>query len=208
MGFTPTESERRVTARNPRVNHSEAPFRNRGRQAQAMGLLCGLHVDSPWKVGGYMLTYRECLDLVQWLSELSRMQNKKEWGQPRTFRYWSIPAYALAHNMKKASLMKRLRELEKIARQKFPDSVPSFRKARAPLTEKEIQEMREQYLAGVDAKKLAEQFRIPASYVGRLCHNEKLQRMKESDRRREEESQIAESQPQTDSLISEEETPF
>ncbi len=123
-------------------------------------------------------------DLIQWLAELSRLQNKKAWGQPRTLRYWSIPSYALAHEMEPAALMKRLRELEKIARQKFPDSVPSSRKVRAPLTEKEIQRIRQQYLAGVDAKKLADEFRITPSHVGRLCREEKAIRAAEREKAR------------------------
>src|SRR5579864_5675477 len=63
--------------------------------------------------------------LVEWLDELKQLQNKKEWGQPRTYRYWTIPAFALARSLKPATLMKRLRELESIARQKFSDRVPS-----------------------------------------------------------------------------------
>jgi hypothetical protein len=148
--------------------------------------------------------------LVQWLGELSRLQNKKEWGQPRTYRYWSIPAYALAHKLKKASLMKRLRELEKVARQKFPDAVPSFRKARPPLTEKEIQEIRAQYLVGEDAKKLAEQFRLAPSHVGRLCREERRIRKakwEESLAKAEGEQVANVPQPQAES-ISEEESPF
>ena len=70
------------------------------------------------------------------LDALNRLQSLKAWGRPRTFRYWSAPSYALAHGLKKAALMKRLREMEKIARRLFPDSVPASRKVRLPLTEK------------------------------------------------------------------------
>jgi hypothetical protein len=140
-------------------------------------------------IGAYLDKYRHGRtlpedfkdNLEQWLSELSRLQNKQEWGQPRTLRYWSIPSYALAHDMEPAALMKRLRELEKIARQKFPDSVPSSRKVRAPLTEKEIQKIRQQYLAGVDAKKLADEFRITPAHIGRLCREQKEMRAAERE---------------------------
>ncbi len=115
-------------------------------------------------------------DLVCWLDDLSSIQNKKEWGQPRTYRYWAVPSYALAHRMEPAALMKRLREMEKIAKQLFPDSVPSSRKQRQRLTEEDKQKIRQRYLAGEDCKTLAEEFRIPAAHVGLLCREEKAMR--------------------------------
>jgi hypothetical protein len=116
--------------------------------------------------------------IVQTLGDLSRIHNKAEWGQPRTKRYWSIPAYALAHKMKRATLMKWLRELEAVAKEQFPDSVPSSRKRRA-LTEEDKQKIRQRYLAGEDCKNLAEEFRITAGHVGLICCDEKEQRDKE-----------------------------
>jgi len=118
-------------------------------------------------------------DLVMWLDALSRIQNKKAWGQPRTYRYWSVPAYALEHKMEPAALMKRLREMEKLAARLFPDSVPSSRKPRPQLTDDEKQKIRQRYLAGEDCKKLAEEFRLPPARVGLLCREEKALRNEE-----------------------------
>jgi len=118
-------------------------------------------------------------DLVMWLDDLSRIQNKKAWGQPRTYRYWSVPAYARAHNMEPPALMKRLREMEKFAVQLFTDSVPTSRKPRPQLTDDEKQKIRQRYLAGEDCKKLAEEFRLTLSHVGQLCRKEREARDKE-----------------------------
>jgi len=118
-------------------------------------------------------------DLVMWLGDLSRIQNKKRWDQPRTYRYWSVPAYALAHKMEPAALMKRLREMEKLAAQLFPDNVPSSRKPRPRLTEDEVQKIRQRYLAGEDCKKLAKEFRLTPARVGLLCREEKAARNEE-----------------------------
>ncbi len=108
------------------------------------------------------------------MADLSKLQNKKRWGQPRTYRYWSAPAYALDNGfVEPATLMKYLRELENVAKQLFPDSVPSSRRARPPLTDDEKREIRKRYLAGEDAKALAKDFRIPPSHVGLLCVKEK-----------------------------------
>jgi hypothetical protein len=120
-------------------------------------------------------------ELEIWLNQLSRSQNKAPWGHPRTYRYWTIPAYALANGLEQATLMKRLRELEKIARQEFPDRVPYSRKKRSPLAEIEIQEIKARYLSGVDAKDLADEFSITASQVGRICREEKAIRSKERE---------------------------
>ena len=70
-------------------------------------------------------------------------------------------------------LMKRLREMEKLAAQLFPDSVPSSRKPRPKLTDDEKQKIRQRYLAGEDCKKLAEEFRLTLSRVGLLCRAER-----------------------------------
>lgn len=111
-------------------------------------------------------------DLVRWLSDLSRIQNKKPWGKSRTFRYWDIPSYARAHEMEPATLMARLRKLEGIAIELFSDSVPSSRK-KATLTTVDKQQIRQRYLKGEDAKKLAEEFRTTAGHIGLLCRKEK-----------------------------------
>ena len=140
--------------------------------------------------------------LVDWLDELWKSQNKREWGQPRTYRYWTIPSFARAHGLKPATLMKRVRELEEIARHKFPDRVPSSRKKRAPLSEQEIQEIKARYLSGVDAKELAAEYRIPASQVGHICRDEKEIRRSERETQESQQSAAngAESQPEPDPI--------
>jgi hypothetical protein len=120
--------------------------------------------------------------IVQALDDLSSLQNKSNWGQSRTLRYWSIPAYAQANNMQSATLMKWLREMEAIAKQLFPDSVPSSRKPRKQLTDEDKEIIRKRYLAGEDCKKLAEEFRIPPAHVGQLCRDEKAVRDAERQR--------------------------
>src|SRR5579864_3468366 len=112
-------------------------------------------------------------DIRQWLDDLSNLQNKGEWGKPRTFRYWDIPSYARAHDLEPPTLMKRLREMDKIAKRMFPDSIPPSRKDRVPLTEKEVKEIKKAYLDGTDAKELAVRFDITAARVGQLCREEK-----------------------------------
>jgi hypothetical protein len=115
-------------------------------------------------------------DLAQWLQELSRVQSLKEYGKARTTRYWDLPTYARAHGMPPHTFMKRFRELEKIATKLFPDSVPSSRKPRAPLTEEEIQEIQKRCLDGDNIKDLAKEFRVTASKVGHLCRKQKAVR--------------------------------
>lgn len=119
-------------------------------------------------------------DLLLWLDDLSRKQ--KVSGTTRTYRHWSIPAYELADGFKKGTLMKRLRELEKVAKKLFPDSVPYSRKLRTRLTEEEIKEIRELYEAGTDAKDIAPKFRVAPSKVGYLCRDLKAIRTTERER--------------------------
>jgi hypothetical protein len=139
-------------------------------------------------------------DIGRWLEDLCQLQNMKAWGHPRTYRYWSIPSYALAHKMKKGTLMKCLRELARIAAHLFPDSVPSSMKKRAPLTPEEKEAIRKRYLAGEDCKILAEEFGIPPSQVGQLCRSEKAIRDENRIRLRDEQPpQLANAaQPTTD----------
>ncbi len=63
-------------------------------------------------------------------------------GRPRTFRYWSTPSYGLTHGLQAATLMKRMREMEKMARRLFADSVPSSRKRRPLLTRKKCRRLK------------------------------------------------------------------
>jgi hypothetical protein len=110
--------------------------------------------------------------VAQWLQELSRAQNLREHGKPRTTRYWTIPAYALAHRMNSKTLCKRLREMENIAKKLFPERVPSSRK-RVPLTEERKQAIRDRFLEVKDFDSVAAEFGIEAFRVGQLCKNEK-----------------------------------
>jgi hypothetical protein len=137
-------------------------------------------------------------DLVKCLQDLSKYQNLKDWGKARTYRYWSAPAYALAHPpLKSAALMKRLRELEKIAIQLFRDDVPASRKPRAPLTEEEIQEIQKRCLDGDNIKDLAQEFRVTASKVGHLCREQKAIR---NAARQKAESETAPTSPPPDEM--------
>jgi hypothetical protein len=122
--------------------------------------------------------------LGTWLSDLSKIQNKKRWGQARTYRYWDIASYARDSGVvKEATLMKYLRRLEEIAMHLFPSDVPSSRKKRSsPLTGQEMQEIKRRYLQGEDAKSIAEAFRIPSSQVGLLCREEKAIRAEQRER--------------------------
>ena len=60
-------------------------------------------------------------ELLTWLSELAHVQTLKKWGKPRTKRYWTIPDYARYMGMEPHTLMKRLRELENVAKMLFPE---------------------------------------------------------------------------------------
>ena len=115
-------------------------------------------------------------DLRQWLADLSRVQKKSDHAAASTERYWDARSYARAHNLKPFTFMKRLREMNKIAKRMFPDSIPPSRKDRAPLTEKEVKEIKKAYLDGTDAKELAVRFDITAARVGQLCREEKAMR--------------------------------
>jgi hypothetical protein len=95
----------------------------------------------------------------------------KAWGRPRTWRYWSVPAYAATHGVKPHTLMKRLREMEKVAIRLFPKDVPSDRLPRKPLSEHEVREIREMYASGTNAKDIALLHRVPPSKVGQLCRD-------------------------------------
>ena len=96
--------------------------------------------------------------------------------------------------------MKRLRKMEEIAKRMFPDSVPPRRKDRAPLTEKEIEEIRKAYLDGTDAKELAARFGIGAAHVGRLCREEKAIRAAKREAAQNEILQAKNEQPVADNI--------
>jgi hypothetical protein len=112
-------------------------------------------------------------ELITCLQDLSQIQNLKAWGKPRTKRYWTIPNYARAHGLQPFTLMKRLRELEKIAKGMFPDRAAGYGRIREPLTEDEKAAIRLKYYEGVDVADIAKNFRIAEGYVGRLCRAER-----------------------------------
>jgi hypothetical protein len=128
---------------------------------------------------------------VHWLQALSDLQSLKAWGKPRTWRYWSIPAYALAHKMNPKTFCKRFREMEEIATRLFSDSVPASRKQRGPLTEAEKISIRKRYLQGEDCAALAQEFGLKSSHVGLLCRKEKAARRTEQEAKAAKENESA-----------------
>jgi len=80
-------------------------------------------------------------ELLGWLRELSgpvKISPRREW-------YWTLPAYARAHELPDKTFCKRFREMEKIAKQLFPERVPSDRKPQ-PLTEELKRKIGSRYL--------------------------------------------------------------
>jgi hypothetical protein len=110
-------------------------------------------------------------EILRCLHDLGNGLYLKAWGRPRTWRYWSIPSYAATHGIKGHTLMKRLRELEKVAINLFPDSIPSDRLPRKPLSTQEIDELRGMYSRGISAKEIALSYSIAPSKVGLLCRD-------------------------------------
>ena len=110
--------------------------------------------------------------LLTCLRDLSQRQDLKAWGKPRTKHFWTIPNYARYHGLQPFTLMKRLRELEKIAKKMYPDRAAHRR--RAPVTELEKADIRLKYLKGVDVEDIAKEFRISKGYVGQLCKFERV----------------------------------
>ncbi len=115
--------------------------------------------------------------LRSWLQELSRPQRVS----PRRKRYWTIPAYALAHKLHTKTFCKRLRELERNAKRLLPGLVPGYRK-RAPLTEEEKHVIRARFKATGDFHAVASEFGIGAFRVGQLCRAEKAEMVAERDK--------------------------
>jgi hypothetical protein len=110
-------------------------------------------------------------EILRCLRDLDKGLFLKDWGRPRTWRYWSIPSYAVTHGIKPHTLMKRLRELENVATKLFPDSVPPDRLPRKSLSEAEVNELRGMYAAGVSARDIAPLYDIHPSRVGLLCRD-------------------------------------
>ncbi len=110
--------------------------------------------------------------LITCLRELSQIQNLKAWGKPRTKRYWTIPDYARAHAIKRHTLMKWLRELEKIAKAKYPARAKAYGRRCEPLTENDKKAMRLKCCEGTDIQDIAKEFRITPAHAARICRTE------------------------------------
>lgn len=105
--------------------------------------------------------------LLKWLQDLNRPVKIS----PKRKRYWTIPAYELAHGINPKTLCKRMRELEKIAKGLLPDRVPAYREERGPITENEKAEMRRE-IFDKDIKAIAEKYKITPARVGQICRAE------------------------------------
>ena len=116
--------------------------------------------------------------LRSWLQDLSRQQQIS----PLRHRYWTIPAYALAHKLPTKTFCKRFRELEKIAKKLFPARVPHHRN-HAPLTEEAKHAIRSRFKATGDFHAVAGEFGIEAFRVGQLCRTEKAELIAQREQR-------------------------
>jgi hypothetical protein len=102
--------------------------------------------------------------LLKCLQDLNRCDPGRE-------RYWTIPAYELAHRINPKTLCKRMRELEKIAKGLFPSRAPTYGKDRGPITQNEKEEMRRDIFQE-DIKAIAEKHKITPARVGQICRVE------------------------------------
>lgn len=125
--------------------------------------------------------------LQQWLHDLSREQKLTEWDKPRTKRYWTVDAYARANKLEPPTLMARVRKLEKIAKELFPERIPAEQKD-VVLSEGTIAKIRARYVEIIetcfregypfdDHKRavaiIVEKFGIKPFRVGQICKAEK-----------------------------------
>ncbi len=102
--------------------------------------------------------------LLKWLQDLNRPVKISK----RRERYWTIPAYELAHGINPKTLCKRMRELEKIAKRLFPNRAPD---QRGPITESEKAEMRQE-IWQEDIKAIAKKHKTTPARVGQICRAE------------------------------------
>jgi hypothetical protein len=63
-------------------------------------------------------------DLFSWLGELTQPVKIG----PRRKRYWTLPAYAIAHGLNRSTFLKRFREMAAIAARLYPERVPTERR--------------------------------------------------------------------------------
>jgi hypothetical protein len=80
----------------------------------------------------------ELLQCLYELKEPGRISLRQE-------RYWTLDAYALAHQLPKGGFLKRFREMEKIAAELFPERLP-WNRDRRPVTDETEIEIRNYYL--------------------------------------------------------------
>jgi len=96
---------------------------------------------------------------------------------PRKSTYWTVDAYARHKGVKVSTLCSRLRKLEKIAIEMFPDRLPEFRKRRLrELTLDEIWDIQFGFYEHGDFNIIAQKFGIPKWRVGQLVKDEKAMR--------------------------------
>lgn len=127
--------------------------------------------------------------LLGWLQDLNRpvrISSRRE-------RYWTIPAYELAHKINPKTLCKRMRELEKIAKRIFPGRAPSYRN-RPPLTDEQKQEIRKLYDEDPNADAaqcIAAQFQTTPARVGQICRDIRARKTAQREAARQAEADAA-----------------
>ncbi len=126
-------------------------------------------------------------ELLECLRNLSQIQSLARWGRPGTKRYWTIPNYARANGHNRFTLMKWLRELEKVAKEMYPERAAVHGRNRK-LTEAELEDIRTMYVEGVSIKDIAPKFGITRAHVGRLCDEDTKRKRAEYKASRSEDS--------------------
>jgi hypothetical protein len=119
--------------------------------------------------------------LTTWLIDLSHpvKVNQRKSKYREASEYWTIPSYALAHRTHPKTACKWFRELEKVAKQLYPQRVPTHRKS-STLTAARIRAIRAEFAESGDFKAVAAKFDIAPFRVGQLCAEEKAKRQQAS----------------------------
>jgi hypothetical protein len=108
------------------------------------------------------------VDLLSHLGNLSRAHKVKLYGK-KTARYWTVPAYAKASKIEPGTMMKWVRQLNKIAIELYPEEAERFGFRTKPLSEKEIEGMHLKCYEGMDIHDIAALYRINVGHAARLC---------------------------------------
>jgi hypothetical protein len=111
-------------------------------------------------------------NILVWIDDLTREQNLKQWRKPKTKKFWDLKSYARANGIEPYTFCKWFREMEKQAKELFPDRVPSYRVRRA-LSEETKEAIRARFLVLKDCTAVAHEFDIEPFRVGQLCVWEK-----------------------------------